>query len=272
MKMPIKDLIYVFCVTRTKPRHTDFEKLGIGIYPIYSQGTYAIVSKVSATEFSEDGLKKKLADMGWVEKNVRQHELIVEEIMKETPVLPLKFATVFQTEENVVNLLKKHGMEFKKIIADLENKEEWGLKIYCDLEKLKATLKTKDEMIRGKGQEIASAGKGKAYFLKKKRDKLLENTISRRISEYTQDSFERLRKISFEAKINKTLPREVTEKKDEMVLNSAFLVTNKRTKEFKGVLEHLKAKYSDKGMGLDCSGPWPPYNFCSLNNVKVKHG
>jgi len=272
MKMPIKDLIYVFCVTRTKPRHTDFEKLGIGIYPIYSQGTYAIVSKVSATEFSEDGLKKKLADMGWVEKNVRQHELIVEEIMKETPVLPLKFATVFQTEKNVVNLLKKHGAEFKKIIANLANKEEWGLKIYCDLEKLKETLEEKDEMIREKGQEIASAGKGKAYFLKKKRDEFIKNMISRKISEYTQNSFERLRKISFEAKISKILPKEITEKKEDMVLNSAFLINKKRVKEFKSSIEHLKTKYSEEGLNLDHSGPWPPYNFCSICNNGGKHG
>jgi len=257
-----KELIYLYCVTKARPGLSSFEDVKVKIYPIYFQGTYAVVSKVSSDEFSEDNLKKKLADMKWVEKRVWQHEKVIEEIMRDTTVLPFKFGTVFETEKNVEKLLKEHNAEFKRIIADLEGTEEWGLKIYCGLKKFRDAVDNQDENIKKMEQEIASAGKGKAYFLKKEKEELIKNIINKEISEYTHDSFERLKRASLEAKINKVLPKEVTERSDEMVLNAAFLIDKKRISEFKDVLEYLKTKYSGKGLTLDFTGPWPPYNFC----------
>lgn len=268
MKTTKKELIYLYCVTKVKPELSNFEEIGTRIYPIYSQGNYAIVGRVSPDEFSESNLKKNLADIGWVEKKVRQHEKIIEEIMKGATVLPFKFGTVFQSEKNIEGLLKERDTEFKRIIANLDGKEEWGLKIYCNLRKFKDALGREDERIKGKEKEIASAGKGKAYFLKKKRDVIIKDAINEKISEYTKDAFERLKRTSLKTKINKVLPKEVTEKKEDMVLNAAFLINKKNVKDFNDVLEYLKTKYSDKGLFFDCTGPWPPYNFCSIEGGK----
>lgn len=265
-----KNLIYLYCVTQTKPNRNNFEDIGVEIYPIYFQGTYAIVSKVSPDEFSEDNFKKNLANMDWVEKGVRQHERVIEEIMKDVTVLPFKFGTVFQSEENVEKLLKEQNTDFKRIIASLDGKEEWGLKIYCDLKRFKDILEKEDERIKEKEDEITSASEGKAYLLKKKKDELIEDIISKKISEYTQDCFERLKRTSLDAKINKILPKEVTEKKEDMVLNVAFFINKKRVKEFDNILQYLKAKYSDKGLIFDCTGPWPPYNFCSITKEETE--
>lgn len=272
MQTAQKNLIYLYCITKTKPNLTNFKDIGVKIYPIYFQGSYAIVSKVSPDEFSEDNLKKNFADMKWVEKRVRQHEKIIEEIMKDTTVLPFKFGTIFQSEENVEKLLREHDTEYKRIIANLEGKEEWGLKIYCDLEKFKDTLQKEDEKIKEIEGEIASVSKGKAYFLKKKKGELIKDIINGKISEYTQDSFERFKRASLSAKVNKILSKEVTEKKESMVLNAAFLVNKKRVKEFNSVSQYLKTKYSDKGLIFDCTGPWPPYNFCDLPKEEIQNG
>jgi len=269
MQTSKKKFFYLYCVTKTKPSHRNFKEAEVKVYPIYFQGTYAIVSKVSPAEFSEENLKKRLADMEWVEKKVFQHEKVIEDIMQEATVLPFKFPTVFQAEENVEGLLKKDGEEFKKIIAGLEGREEWGLKIYSDLRRFKDIVEKEDERLKEKEQEIASASKGKAYFLKKKKGKFIEDIINERISEYTKDSFERLKRASMEAKINKILPREVTQRKDEMVFNVAFLINKKKVDEFKNIVEYLKEAYSDKGLSFDCTGPWPPYNFCGLSREKV---
>lgn len=260
-----EDLIYLYCITKTKPLHTNFKEIKIKIYPIYFQGTYAIVSKVSPSEFSEDNLKKNLAKIEWVEKKVRQHEKIIEEIMRETTVLPFKFATIFKFEENVKELLMMRNADFKKMISDLGGKDEWGLKIYCDLGRFKDTLKNEDEKLEDIGREIDSAEKGKAYLLKKKRDELIKNVINEKISEYTQDSFDRLKRQSQDAKINKLLPKEVTQKKEKMVLNAAFLIDKKRIKEFDNILAYLRTKYGPKGLEFDWTGPWPSYNFCSID-------
>lgn len=273
MQIAQQSLIYLYCITKVKPVRDNFKDIETKIYPIYSQGIYAIVSKVLPDEFNEENLKKNLSDMAWVEKGVRQHEKIIEEIMKEGTVLPFKFGTVFQEEKNIEKLLKEQNAEFKKIIANLNGKEERGLKIYCNLKKFKLTLKKEEERIKEKDKEIASAGKGKAYFLKKKKEELMKNTINEKISEYTKDSFERLKRASYEAKVNKILPKEVTEKDEDMVLNAAFLIAAKRINEFDNIVEYLKTKYSDKGLSFDYTGPWPPYNFCSIKKKEeVENG
>jgi len=272
MQVAKKELIYLYCITRIKPDCNNIEGVEVRIYPVYFQGTYAIVSEVSPDEFSETNLKKKLADIKWVEKKVLQHEKVIEEIMKDTTVIPFKFGTVFQTEENVKRLLKERGLEFKRIILDLEGKEEWGIKIYCNLEKLRASIQNEDEKIKEKEYEIASASKGKAYFLKKRREGLINNILNERIAESTQDSFDRLKMHSVDAKINKLLPEEVTQKKERMVLNAAFLVSKKRIREFDNILTYLKTKYAHKGLEFDWTGPWPPYNFCGFPKGKVKNG
>jgi len=267
-----KELFYLYCVTKDKPSSYNFEDLGIKTHPIYFHGTYAIISKVSPDDFSEDNLKKNLADMGWVEKNTRLHEKVIEEIMRDQAVLPFKFGTVFEKETNVEKLLKTNNLEFKTVLAGLDGKEERGLKIYCDSEYFKDALCRENERIREKDKEITSAGKGKAYFLKKKKDAIIKDIINEKISEYTKDCFERLKITAVDTKINKILPKEVTERKDEMVFNVAFLVNAKRIGEFNNVLGYLKTKYSDKGINFDCTGPWPPYNFCGLLKEKIHNG
>jgi hypothetical protein len=268
----VKELLYLYCVAKDKPSTCNFEDLGIKVHPVYFQGIYAIVSSVSSDDFSEDNLKKHLADMSWVEKNIRLHEKVIEEIMKDQAVLPLKFGTIFESEANVEKLLKVNNVEFKAVLNHLAGKEEWGLKIYCNSGYFKDALCSKDERIIEKDKEILASGIGKAFFLKKKRDEIIKDIINEKISEYTKDCFERLKVTAVDTKINNILPKEVTENTEEMVLNAAFLINNKRIKEFENVLTYLKTKYIDKGLIFDCTGPWPPYNFCGSLKEKTGNG
>ena len=266
----MKELLYLYCVTKEKPSSCNFEEPGIKVRPVFFSGTYALISSVSPDDFSEANLKKHLADMGWVEKNIRLHEKVIEEIMKDQSVLPFKFGTIFENEENVEKLLKTNNGDFKAVLANLDGKEEWGLKIYCNSGYFKDALCSKDERIIEKEKEIAAAGKGKAFFLKKKKDEIIKDIINEKISEYTKDCFDKLKVTAMDTRINNILPKEVTEKQEDMVLNAAFLINNKRIKEFEDVLAHLKAKYADKGLIFDYTGPWPPYNFCETQTYGAK--
>ncbi len=258
----VKELLYLYCVTKDSLPSYDFADLGVKVELVYFQGTYAVISSVSPEDFSEINLKRHLTDMSWVERNIRLHEKVIEKIMKEQTVLPFKFGTVFECKANVEKLLKANNLEFKTVLDFLEGKEERGLKIYCSSEYFKDTLCSKNERIIAQDKEILAAGPGKAFFLKKKKEEIVKDIINEKISEYTKDCFERLKIVAVNAKINNILPKEVTEKKEDMVLNAAFLISSKRIKEFENVISCLKAKYADKGLIFDCTGPWPPYNFC----------
>jgi len=263
-------MIYVYCVTGVMPgfKHIS-EEMADDVHFIHHKGLYAIVSKVSSDEFGEENIKKNLSDMKWLESKVLRHEKVIEEVMRNCTVIPFKFATIFKTEENVMALLEEHSEEFKKNLEGLKGKDEWGVKVYCNIDILKANLIQEDAGIKRFEQEINLSSTGKAYFLKKKKNELIENILNKKINEYGQDSFEKLNALSIGARINKLLPKEVTERKDEMILNAAFLIDKTTLKDFIDSIDYLKEKYNDKGLDFDCTGPWPPYNFCSIKKEKA---
>lgn len=264
-----KDLIYLYCVTNNVPKLKEVENLVEVLYFIYHHGIYAVAGKVSEDEFSEENLKRNLANLEWIKTKASIHEKIIEGIMKNSCVIPFKFATLFNTEDNLKTMLEEHIRKFKDSLEYLEGKEEWGVKIYCDVERLKDSLIRNDEEILKIDKEIESSSPGKAFLLKKKREELLITLINKKLNEYGQTSFDELRELSLKARINKLLPKEVTERKDDMILNSAFLVEKNKVSDFMHILYALRAQYEDRGLFFDCTGPWPPYNFCSIDKEEA---
>jgi len=271
MQMTENRLVYLYCVTNEEPKPTETEESVNNLYFVYHRGLYAVASRVEEGEFGEEGLKKNMADLEWVQANASTHEKIIEQVMANADVIPFKFGTLFNTDDSLKAMLEEYGEEFKAILRKLENKEEWGVKIYCDTEKLKAfSINNEPEILEIENQ-INSSSSGKAFFFKKKKAELLAQVTNRKINEYSQESFDLLKDLSFEARINRLLPKEVTEREDEMVLNSAFLVNKEEVDDFVNMVDALRIHYENKGFFIDCTGPWPPYNFCGLSKQKVRN-
>jgi len=273
MKAAEKELIYLYCVTDKAPKIKDLESLsdnlysrtkdfGSGTYSVHHNSIYAVVCKVKEREFSEENLEKNLGDLEWIKAKVGMHEAVIEGVMKDTCVIPFKFGTIFNAEDSLKAMLDEHAQDFKVNLKNLEGKEEWGVKIYCDIKRLKAAVIKEEDGILKIDEEINSSSSGKAYFLKKKKEELIKDAASRKINKYGEACFEILKGLSIEARINKLLPKEVTEREDDMVLNSAFLVDKTKVEEFIEATDNLRIKYNGEGFSFDCTGPWPPYNFC----------
>lgn len=255
-------LIYLYCVSRKKPKLIKIKRLASNLYSVKEKDLWAVVSRVSTTEFSEEKLKKRLADFEWVKGKASLHEKIIEGVMASTCVIPFKFATLFSSEDNLKGMLRGQARILKENLRALEGKEEWGIKIYCDKKKLRESLFEENEMILKINEEISSSSPGRAFLLKKKKEELLNAEINRKINEYGRESFYSLREQCLRDSINKLLPKEVTEREEDMILNSTFLLDKKRTPDFIRAVENLRERYGRKGFLFDCTGPWPPYNFC----------
>ncbi len=266
-----REFIYLYCVTKKKPKEIGNQEVGAEIYSIYSNGLYAIVGKTNPSEFSKDNLEKNLSNINWIGKKAQQHERIVEKVMQDTAVIPFKLGVIFKKKENIEKLLKQHHIKFKKTLSKLKDKEEWGVKIYCNREISRSIIENEDSNVKKKNKEIALASKGRAYFLKINKEELIDNILNQVFFCCGQDSFETLKNQSFEAKANKLLSAEITPKKGPMILNAVFFVDKKKIGNFEAAVSSLKAKYTHKGFEFHCCGPWPPYNFCFLeDNVKNK--
>ncbi|MBI4743336.1 MAG: GvpL/GvpF family gas vesicle protein [Actinobacteria bacterium] len=263
-----KDLIYLYCVTDGPPQLKETEDLVDNVYFIYHQGLYAVISEVSADEFSEENLREKLATLDWIKLKASVHEKLIEAVMKNSCVIPFKFGTLFNTEENLKTMLKEHMREFKDTLKYLEGKEEWGVKIYCDIDKLKENLTQENKELLSIDKEINSALPGKAFILKKKKEELVNIIVNKKLNEYGQDSFQRLKQHSTQFRVNKLLPKEVTERKDDMILNSVFLIRKDEVTDFVNRIDMLKKIHTRRGLSFDHTGPWPPYNFCLRKEIQ----
>jgi len=272
MENNTKNLTYLYCVTKRVPKLKKVEKLVTNLHFIYCCSLYAIVGKVSREEFDKESLKKNLADLEWVKTKAYVHEKVIEGIMEFGCVIPFKFATLFYSEHSLKLFLEEHAQMFKENLDRVEGKEEWGVKIYCNTEKLRANCLNEDKGLLKRDKEITTISAGKAYLLKKKKEELLNIAVNKKFNEYGQISFDRLREMSQEAGINKLLPKEVTERSDEMILNSAFLINKDKVGDFLNIVDDLRVEYTDKGLFFDCTGPWPPYNFCGLLKEKIHNG
>jgi len=261
-------IVYLYCVTDNEPKIKQIEDADNSLYSVCHNGLYAVVGKVDQQEFGEEGLKRNMADMEWIKAKAGMHERIIEQVMADTDAIPFKFGILFNTDSSLKAMLEQYGQELKAILGKLAYKQEWGLKIYYNPQKLKTNLGNDNSEILKIEDEIKSSSAGKSYFLKKKKDELIEKTLNEKINECGQESFELLKELSFEARINRLLPREVTEREDDMVLNSAFLVDRDEVGDFRTMVDTLKMHYESKGFLLDCTGPWPPYNFCGLSSGK----
>lgn len=273
-----KELIYLYCITRKMPKLKDVENLliraghALPLHFIYHCGLYAIVSKVSNDEFAKENLEKNLNDIEWVKKKANIHEQVIEGIMKSRGVLPFKFATLYNSERNLKLCIEEHAQIFREKLKVLEGKQEWGVKIYCDMERLKEILICKEQEILNINEEINNSSTGKGYLLKKKKEGLINQLLNKRYSECTKACFEELNRHSVKSRINRLLPKEVTERKEEMILNSAFLIEEDKAMDFITRVDSIKTVYEEEGFLFDCTGPWPAYNFCEFSKEKLSNG
>jgi len=112
--------LYVYCVIGTGETR-NFGPIGVGhrsdtVTTIAYRDLSAVISSVPMDRY-EVGQKIMLA-----------HERVIEKVMMDHTVLPVRFCTVSPNAEEIRNLLRSRYGEFKKLLRELDNKVELGIK------------------------------------------------------------------------------------------------------------------------------------------------
>ncbi len=231
-----------------------------------------MASPVSLTEFGTEALKRNLEDIRWVAEKARRHEEIVEEIMRGLPLIPMRFGTIFLNLEKVKRMLRENFGRFQDALEYLSDKEEWGLKGFSDRQLLQEWALKEDPELLKFSEEINAMSPGHAFFSRKR---LLEKTSTialEREAERVRLLEEAIRGVAVDLVKNPILPREATGAEKEMVINLACLVLKEKVGAFIERVEDLNNNYRAKGLELQISGPWPPYNFSPRMEYELSEG
>ena len=225
---------------------------------------YAVARYVSPDEFSEENLKKNYADLAWVEEKSREHIRVISLVMKQGTVVPFKLGTVYKTTENLGSFLKEHYETLLKILKSLAGREEWSIKLFCNKELFHHHIKDISDEINALEAEMRDSKPGRAFIIKRKLAELMKDENHKQLSNYGQLFFEQISKLCSKTMINPLLPKEVTERPEDMVLNLACLVDKSNAEVLVQKVEILSKEYRKAGLLPEVSGPWPAFSFIKI--------
>lgn len=216
----------------------------------------AIASDVPLTEFGEEAIEQNLHDEAWLEEKVRAHEAVLEAALAKTALVPFRFGTIFRSEDQVRKMLRENE-PLKEVLDRLRGMVELGVKAFLDA----------DEFERRHGgvvEEEPGAG-GRAYLLRKQRDRTLADARASFTAACAQESHRRLSAAAEDARANPLHLPEVSGGAGEMLLNGAYLVRSEDDEAFRTALTALESSYGPEGVRYELTGPWPAYNFVELD-------
>jgi len=221
---------YIYCIIETDEAR-NFGSIGIGerndsVTTISYKDLSAVVSSVPMAKYVVS------------RRTILAHEKVIEKVMEGYSVLPVRFYTVAPNAEEIRNLLRKRYSEFKRLLREMDNKVELGLK--CLWKDMDTIL---NEIVDGSKNRRAP-------------DQIIKLALQDRKVRESEPIIQRLRKISSDLCLNKIYG-------DDMLINAAFLVDRYREKEFDSEVAQLATQF-EKRIEFKYIGPVPPYSFVNI--------
>lgn len=227
----------------------------------------AIVKKVPLKEFDfkNPAAKKRFENTQWLRKQVLEHEAVAEALMQHTPpIVPFKFATVFRSRNRVQQSLKTHYCQIKELLEHFRGRSEWGIKLFSNTQRLTRKLIQEDQELRALSKKMKQDSAGRQYFLKKEQEAQVKEKAHMKQDKAASDLLRILSPLYEEQVLNQVMPGTLTDRKEDMIINAALLVSDEHRKQLSDKLKKWNQKYKGEGFQAELTGPWPPYNFAKL--------
>ena len=241
--------LYLYCIIRSS-RAVKFGGIGIGgrgdeVRTVRHDDIHAVVSRVPLMKYETS------------RENMMAHELVIETVMKDHAVLPLRFATVMNDESDVTQLLKTKYERFVEELEKVSGKVELGIKAIAKKDVVFEEILLKNNDIRTLKEKIQNLPHEKTYYDRVAIGKMVENALEDEKKRYRKVILETLESVALEIKENKCFG-------DRMIVNASFFVDKEREKQFDDRVNELGEKYGDK-IVFKYVGGIPPYNFVKLS-------
>jgi hypothetical protein len=221
----------------------------------------ALIRDVPLQEFGEEALQERMKDPKWLEEQVWNHARVLEAAMKFGTVIPMKFLTIFRTEERLLESLLALDGSLRGLLARLEGKEEWGVKVYCDLHFIQSAVEAQNDGVRQLKAQIAAKPSGTAYLMQKHYEELVRQESRLRLAVHLDSISCRLSSVAQEKKFH---PLAQESSSHPMVLNASLLIQKTAFSSLANEVNALRQEYLCRGFEFELVGPFPPYSFSAL--------
>jgi len=224
-------------------------KISNGVYTIPYQDISVVVSDsqfVDYTTFPKNQVARYLL----------RHQQVIEKIMDSHTIIPMKLGTYALSKEEVEEILSKGHNEFKDILKKAENKIE--VDVVATWSDLNVVLKeiVEEEEIKEFKQALLNKKEGITVDDQMKIGIMVKNYLNQKREKYALEIQTSLSKVSEDMRVHELMD-------DKMVINTAFLISKDKQRDFDRKVEELNTKFAEK-LNFRCVGPLPPYSFYTL--------
>ena len=241
---------YLYCIVRSRePR--DFETLGMGergdvVRTINYKDLATVVSDSPEPRYDN------------TRRNMMAHMRVLDEVMADFTVLPIRFDSVAPSPEAVRDqLLKARYGELSGLLDAMEGRVEMGLKAFWYEDVVFQEMVQENPTIRRMRLALEGRSLEETYYERIRLGELVEAELKARRVRDADSILERLRPFAEKTKVNATIA-------DHMVVNAAFLITRAREAEYDAAIRLLDAEMGHRLL-TKCVGPVAPYNFVNVN-------
>jgi hypothetical protein len=254
--------LYLYCLARASLVETlAGEMLDGQNPPVISpfRDLAAVWSPVPLEEFVGDAASSRLGNLSWVGPRVWRHEKIVEGLMRQSPVVPARFGTIFSSWESLAQVLENHYGALAAFLAQVADKEEWAVKGL--LNRAAAREAFFGARLAAETEPLAALAPGRRYLREQRLRSQSEQDLHRWLWEVSREMNRDLGRFASDLCERRVRPQVEGDQNYEMVLNWAFMVVRELAEKFKGRIDAANARHGQRGLIFECTGPWPPYSF-----------
>jgi hypothetical protein len=249
-KEETKEGKYIYGIIRNQG-NIELGPIGIGkrgdsVYGISYRNICAIVSNSPVIQYEARRV------------NLTAHEVVLEEIMKQYPVLPVRFSTIADTgdDSGIRKILERDYTRLADMLDQIEGKKELGLKVIATEETIYPYILEKYEEIRTMKDKLIHLPADKTYYQRMKIGEMVEGALQKEKEYFKKCILDRLSPLATDIKINANYG-------ERMLLNAAFLIRNETEPVFDEAVGELDLKFSNL-LSFKYVGTLPPYNFVNL--------
>jgi hypothetical protein len=242
---------YIYGIIGASQRR-EFGQIGIGargdtVYTLPYDDLAAIVSRSPLVKYPV------------TRENSMAHIKALERAMEEYTILPVRFCTIAEEEEIIVEkVLKARYQEFVDLLRDMKGKVELGVRArWADLDAIFAEVVAENQEIKAiKEALLAERNEQRKYAGKIKIGQLVQKALAEKKRREVEELLGALKPLSLDCKENQIYG-------DMNLVNAAFLISGEMEKEFDHKMRELEREYGERKK-LKYVGPIAPYNFVEV--------
>jgi hypothetical protein len=237
---------------------------GTPVHAVAAAGLTVLASDVDLAEFGEAALRRNLENLEWLEEVARAHHAVVDAAVRLFPVLPARFATVYNGDVTMVAVLAERGEQLRAALGRVGGRMEWGVKAYAvPAQGRERSIRTREAARPiSAGQATGSSaehGAGMAYLKRRSGEISARRDSSRTAATSARTVHIELSGHAAQARLYPPQAPALSGTKAPMLLNAAYLLDAGGAPGFSCVVAEAAAAHPD--LRLDLTGPWPPYSF-----------